>query len=85
MPVPTVTENTPRINCQSLTVLLGDPPAPPQPPDRDTALFSRQEEGGNLLSASPPSWGPGEEVGWGGDCQGHRGCQVTVCQVERMS
>lgn len=43
----------------------------PKVPDRDTALCSHQEEEGKMLSTLPPRWGPGEKVGWGGNCQGH--------------
>ena len=43
----------------------------PKGPDRDTALCSHPEEEGKVLSALPPLWGPGEAVGWGGNCQGN--------------
>ena len=43
----------------------------PKAPDRDTALCSHQEGEGKVLSTLPPRWGPGEEVGWGGNCQGN--------------
>lgn len=43
----------------------------PKGPDRDTALCSHPEAEGKVLSALPPLWGPGEAVGWGGNCQGN--------------
>lgn len=48
-------------------------------PDRDTALFSHQEKGEGLYSATPM------ETAGGGSCQEHAGCQVTEGQVEEQA